>query len=82
MAFGPQAGLEIVERLERDQSLPGYPWLPSVRGDLLQRLGRIDEARAAFRQAAELSGNAQERALLLQRAQPRPGPQDGNAAPG
>jgi RNA polymerase sigma factor (sigma-70 family) len=78
MAFGPQAALEIVEQLERDQSLPGYPWLPSVRGDLLQRLGRSDEARAAFRQAADLSGNAQERELLQQRAQPRPDPQDGN----
>jgi RNA polymerase sigma factor (sigma-70 family) len=82
MAFGPQAALEIVEQLERDQSLPGYPWLPSVRGDLLQRLGRGDEARAAFRQAADLSGNAQERELLLQRAQPRPAPQGGNPRSG
>ena len=70
MAFGPQAALEIVERLERDQLLPGYPWLPSVRGDLLQKLGRSAEAQAAFRQAAALTGNAQERELLLQRAQP------------
>jgi RNA polymerase sigma factor (sigma-70 family) len=82
MAFGPQAALEIVEQLERDQSLPGYPWLPSVRGDLLQRMGRGDEARAAFRQAADLSGNAQERELLLQRAQPRPAPQGGNPRSG
>jgi RNA polymerase sigma factor (sigma-70 family) len=78
MAFGPQAALEIVEQLERDRLLPGYPWLPSVRGDLLRRLGRSDEARAAFRQAADLSGNAQERDLLLQRAQPRPEWQDGH----
>ncbi len=68
MAFGPQAALEIVERLERDQMLPAYPWLPSVRGDLLHKLGRNDEARAAFRQAAALTDNAQERELLLLRA--------------
>ncbi|MBP6502310.1 MAG: RNA polymerase sigma factor [Rhodoferax sp.] len=68
MAFGPQAALEIVERLERDQMLPAYPWLPSVRGDLLHKLGRNDEARAAFRQAAALTDNAQERELLLRRA--------------
>ncbi len=68
MAFGPQAALEIVERLERDQMLPAYPWLPSVRGDLLHKLGRNDEARAAFRQAAALTDNAQERERLLRRA--------------
>jgi predicted RNA polymerase sigma factor len=70
MAFGPQAALEIVERLEREQLLPGYPWRPSVRGDLLHKLGRSAEAQAAFRQAAAMTGNAQESELLLRRVQP------------
>lgn len=68
MAFGPQAGLEIVDRLRGDKSLRHYQWLPSVRGDLLEKLGRREEARAEFLQAAELAGNARERELLLARA--------------
>ncbi|MEO8544153.1 MAG: RNA polymerase sigma factor [Burkholderiaceae bacterium] len=82
MAYGPQAALDIVERLEQDQLLPGYPWLHGVRGDLLEKLGRIEAARAAFRQAARMTGNAQERELLLQRAQARPDPGAGNRSAG
>jgi RNA polymerase sigma factor (sigma-70 family) len=68
MAFGPAAGLEIIDKLQGDKSLRNYQWLPSVRGDLLAKLGRHDEARAEFRRAAELAGNARERELLLARA--------------
>jgi predicted RNA polymerase sigma factor len=68
MAFGPAAGLEIVDGLRALPSLQGYQWLPSVRGDLLAKLGRLDEARAEFEHAAELAGNARERELLLARA--------------
>jgi len=68
MAFGPAAGLEIIDKLRGDKSLQNYQWLPSVRGDLLAKLGRHDEARAEFRRAAELAGNARERELLLARA--------------
>lgn len=68
MAFGPAAGLEIIDKLQGDRSLRNYQWLPSVRGDLLAKLGRHDEARAEFRRAAELAGNARERELLLARA--------------
>ncbi len=68
MAFGPQAGLDIVDRLRDDKALRQYQWLPSVRGDLLEKLGRHEEARAEFRQAAALAGNARERELLLARA--------------
>lgn len=68
MAQGPQAGLDLVDRLMDDSSLQHYPWLPSVRGDLLARLGRRTEARQAFEQAAALTRNARERALLLERA--------------
>jgi RNA polymerase sigma factor (sigma-70 family) len=68
MAFGPAAGLEIVDALRQVPSLQGYQWLPSVRGDLLAKLGRLDEARAEFEHAAELAGNARERELLLERA--------------
>lgn len=67
-AFGPQAGLEIVDALDPDGGLDGYPYLPAVRGDLLEALGRGEEARQAFREAAELTGNDQERAILLARA--------------
>ncbi|WP_395689301.1 RNA polymerase sigma factor [Caenimonas koreensis] len=68
MAFGPAAGLEIIDELAHDKSLSHYQWLPSVRGDLLAKLGRHDEARIEFRRAAELAGNARERELLLERA--------------
>jgi RNA polymerase sigma factor (sigma-70 family) len=69
MAHGPQAALEIVDRLQSEASLQRYPWLPSVRGDLLAKLGRREEARQAFEQAASLTRNGRERALLLERAQ-------------
>ncbi|MDP3760559.1 MAG: RNA polymerase sigma factor [Ramlibacter sp.] len=68
MAFGPAAGLEIIDGLQGEKSLRNYQWLPSVRGDLLAKLGRNDEARAEFERAAELAGNARERELLLARA--------------
>jgi RNA polymerase sigma factor (sigma-70 family) len=68
MAFGPGAALEIVDALRSDAALREYPWLPSVRADLLARLGRHDEARAELMRAAELARNARERELLLQRA--------------
>jgi RNA polymerase sigma factor (sigma-70 family) len=69
MAMGPQAGLEIVDVLAAETSLEDYHLLPSVRGDLLDKLGRHDEARREFERAASLTQNARERALLLQRAQ-------------
>jgi len=72
MAFGPAAGLEIIDQLQGDKSLRNYQWLPSVRGDLLAKLGRNDEARAEFKRAAELAGNARERQLLLARAKALP----------
>lgn len=68
MAFGPAAGLEIVDALAKEPSLKAYHLLPSVRGDLLRRLGRFDEARAEFERAASLTRNGRERALLLDRA--------------
>jgi predicted RNA polymerase sigma factor len=68
MAFGPEAGLEIVDRLTDESSLKTYHLLPSVRGDLLAKLERFDEARAEFEQAASLTRNARERDLLLARA--------------
>ena len=68
MADGPAAGLAIVDTLLQDKSLRQYHWLPAVRADLLARLGRTQEARAALEQAAQLAGNARERALLLARA--------------
>jgi predicted RNA polymerase sigma factor len=67
MAFGPAEGLALVDALVADGALDGYHLLPAVRGDLLQRLGRNVEARAAFELAAALAGNATERALLLDR---------------
>ena len=69
MAFGPPAGLEIVDQLLREPSLQSYHLLPSVRGDLLTKLGRFDEARAEFERAAALTNNARERQLLLDRAE-------------
>src|SRR6202451_1848431 len=68
MAFGPGAGLEIVDDLYSDSRLSAYHLLPSVRGDLLQKLGRFDEARTEFARAAALTQNERERALLLGRA--------------
>jgi RNA polymerase sigma-70 factor (ECF subfamily) len=68
MAFGPAAGLELVDALTMDRSLENYHLLPSVRGDLLKKLCRIEEARAEFERAASLTRNARERALLLDRA--------------
>jgi RNA polymerase sigma-70 factor, ECF subfamily len=68
MAFGPAAGLEIVDSLVSERSLENYHLLPSVRGDLLKKLGRIDEARAEFERAARLTQNARERDLLIGRA--------------
>lgn len=68
MAFGPQAGLDLVEALAGEPSLRGYHLLPTVRGDLLARLGRHDEARPEFERAAGLTRNARERELLLDRA--------------
>lgn len=68
MARGPQVGLALVDQLVAMDALPGYHLLPAVRGDLLERLGRHDEARAAFAQAAELTDNERERALLRRRA--------------
>ncbi|KIF70696.1 RNA polymerase subunit sigma-24 [Streptomyces sp. AcH 505] len=68
MARGPDAGLELVDALAEGPDLKDYHLLPSVRGDLLERLGRTDEARAEFERAASLTRNAPERALLLARA--------------
>ena len=68
MAFGPAAGLELVDALTSEPSLESYHLLPSVRGDLLAKLGRFDEARAEFERAASLTRNARERELLLDRA--------------
>ena len=68
MAFGPAAGLELVDTLTGEPTLEGYHLLPSVRGDLLAKLGRIDEARAEFERAASLTRNLRERDLLLGRA--------------
>jgi RNA polymerase sigma factor (sigma-70 family) len=68
MAFGPAAGLELVDGLTSEQSLGSYHLLPSVRGDLLARLRRFDEARGEFERAASLTRNVRERELLLERA--------------
>jgi RNA polymerase sigma-70 factor (ECF subfamily) len=68
MAFGPAAGLELVNALTSDPSLQKYHLLPSVRGDLLTKLRRFDEARLEFERAASLTRNVRERELLLQRA--------------
>jgi RNA polymerase sigma factor (sigma-70 family) len=69
MAFGPAAGLEIADSLRQEKSLQKYQWLPSVRGDLLAKLGRHSEARVEFERAASLASNARERELLLERVQ-------------
>jgi predicted RNA polymerase sigma factor len=68
MAFGPGAGLELVDQLAGEPSLAGYHLLPSVRGDLLVKLGRHAEARRELERAAALTRNGRERTLLLARA--------------
>ena len=68
MLFGPAAGLEVVDALTDEPALKAYHLLPSVRGDLLHKLGRLDEARAEFERAASLTRNERERNLLLARA--------------
>jgi RNA polymerase sigma factor (sigma-70 family) len=68
MAFGPAAGLELADKLTSAPQLKGYHLLPSVRGDLLRKLGRSNEARAEFERAASLARNTRERELLLERA--------------
>ncbi|MEK4295445.1 RNA polymerase sigma factor [Paenibacillus sp. FSL R5-0475] len=68
MAFGPTFGLQIVDELNTEPSMREYHLLPSVRGDLLLKLGRYDEARTEFERAASLTGNERERILLLNRA--------------
>jgi RNA polymerase sigma factor (sigma-70 family) len=68
MADGPAAALPLVDALAADGRLAGYHWLPSVRADLLAKLGRAGEARVEFERAASLAGNARERELLLERA--------------
>ena len=78
MAYGPEAGLALLEQLDGLPALRSYHLLPSVRGDLLDKLGRLDEARAQFARAATLTQNERERALLLDRASGRSG---GQAAP-
>jgi RNA polymerase sigma factor (sigma-70 family) len=68
MAFGPQAALKLVDALTSESSLENYHLLPSVRGDLLNKLGRFNEARLEFERAASLTRNVRERELLLERA--------------
>ena len=68
MLMGPAAGLAIVDALAAEPALKAYHLLPSVRGDLLQKLGRLDEARTEFERAASLTRNQRERTLLLGRA--------------
>jgi len=73
MAFGPAAGLEIADSLLEEPAMQGYHLLPSVRADLLAKLGRVEEARAEWKRAAGLAGNAREKALLMARASRTPG---------
>jgi predicted RNA polymerase sigma factor len=68
MAFGPDRGLELVDALSAEPTLAAYPQLPAVRGDLLERLGRLAEARVEFERAAALTRNGRERELFKQRA--------------
>jgi len=69
MAFGPQAGLDLVDRLVEEPALRNYHFLPAVRGDLLEKLGRFDEARAEFERASALTRNAREQRLMHERAE-------------
>lgn len=88
MAFGPAEGLAIVDGLVSEPALRAYHLLPSVRGDLLAKVGRMAEARAEFERAAGLTRNARERELLLARARscgapPPPAPTgDAEGGPG
>jgi predicted RNA polymerase sigma factor len=68
MAFGADAGLAAIDELAGEPALAGYPYLPAARGEMLARLGRRDEARAAFERAAAMTENAKERAVLERRA--------------
>jgi predicted RNA polymerase sigma factor len=68
MAFGPAAGLRLVDALANEPALAEYHLLPAVRGDLLEKLGRPREARSQFEQAASLTRNAREREVLIARA--------------
>jgi predicted RNA polymerase sigma factor len=68
MAYGPEAGLELLDQLSEATALQGYHLLPSVRGDLLEKLGRHEEAMVEFARAATMTHNEPERALLLDRA--------------
>ena len=68
MAEGPAAGLRLVDALAVEPALRGYPWLPSVRGDLLERLGRPEEGASEFERAASLTRNTREREMLRARA--------------
>jgi RNA polymerase sigma-70 factor (ECF subfamily) len=68
MAFGPAAGLDLVDALVEEPSLKAYHLLPAVRGDLLMKLGRSEEARSEFEWAASLTENVRERELLQRRA--------------
>jgi RNA polymerase sigma-70 factor, ECF subfamily len=72
MAFGPEAGLELLDRIADEPTLAAYHLLPSVRGDFLARLGRHQEAAAELHRAASLAGNSRERDLLLARARALP----------
>jgi RNA polymerase sigma-70 factor (ECF subfamily) len=67
MAFGPEAALHLVDALASDPALRGDHLLPSARGDLLEKLGRREEARAEFERAASLTHNSRERAVMLER---------------
>ena len=69
MAFGPEIGLAIADRVAHEPSLREYPYLPGVRADLLFKLKRFDEAKKEFEKAAALTNNTGQRALLLKRAQ-------------
>ena len=73
MAYGPEAGLAVVDAVADEEALKDYHLLPSVRGDLLQKLGRLEEAEQEFRRAAEMTENARERALAA-------GPRDGGGS--
>jgi predicted RNA polymerase sigma factor len=68
MAFGPKVGLELVDALVAERSLRDYHLLPSVRGDLLAKVGRYEEAHREFERAAALTRNTRERELLFERA--------------
>ncbi|MGZ6963827.1 MAG: RNA polymerase subunit sigma-24, partial [Acidimicrobiia bacterium] len=80
MAEGPQAGLDLVDALADEPSMRTYALLPSVRADLLVKVGRHEEARAEFERAASLTNNARERELSMERA--RSAESDASAEPG